>query len=520
MAEREARIARQVVLVEGLTARLAAADVRIGELEAVHEADLARLEALEALVAELAAKLGRDSRTSSKPPGSDGPASRAERRAAQKKQRQDERDAVAGGKRKRGGQVGHRGGGLELSADPDVRMPPSEPAACIRCGFPLVGAALAGRERLQVIDIPAIAAVVTEYLLVSRRCGCGQVTCADLPVGVRGGPVAYGPNLKGAAALLFAHGHVSHERAAELVAGLFGVPVSTGWITKVVARLAEQLHEFESDLKTALRSEPVLIGDETPVNAIEDSPETKAQAGRAFTPHVFTLRSRDLIWLGAGWTRGHAALDSFALFDRFPGVLVSDDFGGYAKYEKTLAARQLCNQHLIRSLRGVHEAEPALQVWAKDMIEILRAGHRLVCEAMQAGRDVLSGEQIERLREDYLACANKGIGKNLRRRTSLGRRHPALVLALRLKAKIDMVLYHLRDFKVPWTSNLAEQALRGVKIHLKVSGCFRTLETTRAYCRVQSYLMTTRLHGITAMDALRTALAGHAWTPLTPITAT
>jgi len=510
------QIARQVVLIEDLAGRLAAAEARTGELEAVHEADLARLEALEVLVAGLAGRLGRDSRTSSKPPGSDGPASRAERRAVQNKQRQDERDAAAGGRRKRGGQAGHRGGGLELSADPDVRMPPSEPAACDRCGAGLAGAVLVGRERLQVVDIPAITALVTEYLLVSRRCGCGAVTCAELPEGVRGGPVAYGPNLKGAAALIFAHGHVSHERTAELVAGLFEVAVSTGWIGKLVAQLAEQLHGFEGALKTALLAEPVLVGDETPVNTIEDSVETKAQRGRAFSPHVFTLRCGDLIWLGAGHTRGHAALDSFGLLERYCGVLVSDDFGGYTKYEARLTARQLCNQHLIRSLRGVHEAEPAAQAWAREMIELLRAARRPVQGALVAGRGALTAEEIEKVREHYLACASKGIGRNLRRRTSTGGKHPALVLALRLKTKIDMVLYHLRDFKVPWTSNLAEQALRGVKIHLKVSGCFRTLETTRAYCRIQSYLATTRLHAIPAMDALRAALAGRPWTPLTP----
>jgi hypothetical protein len=48
------------------------------------------------------------------------------------------------------------------------------------------------------------------------------------------------------------------------------------------------------------------------------------------------------------------------------------------------------------------------------------------------------------------------------------------VLAQRLQAKINQVLHHLTDFAVPWTSNLAEQALRHVKIHLKISGCFRT----------------------------------------------
>ena len=76
-----------------------------------------------------------------------------------------------------------------------------------------------------------------------------------------------------------------------------------------------------------------------------------------------------------------------------------------------------------------------------------------------------------------------------------------------------MVLHHLTDFTVPWTSNLAEQALRHVKIHLKISGCFRSLITTRAYCRIHSYLITIRLNAVPPMQAIRDALAGRAWTP-------
>jgi transposase len=484
---------------------------------AVIAAQAARIEQLEKLVGELAARLAKDSSNSSKPPGSDGPGSRAERRAVaakQKKQRQAERDA-GGSARKRGGQAGHEGRGLELSADPDRREAPSEPAACDGCGGDLVGAKLVGREKLQVVDIPEIKALVTEYLLVSRRCGCGVVSCGQMPVGVRGGPVAYGPNLQARAALLHAHGQLSQERAAEPVAGLFGVDVSAGWIGKVADRLAASLAGFHADLGRALLAEPVLLGDETPVNAIEDSPETEEQLGRSFVPYVFTFRTPEPVWLSAGHTRGHAALDAFEMIDRYTGTFVSDDYGGYSKYEANLAARRLCNAHLIRSLRGIADGEPLGQRWATDMIGILKDARQTVIDAENAGLDALTGGQIAAIRARYLACARQGVSGNFYKRTGKGTKIPALVLAQRLLAKIDQVLHHLSNFAVPWTSNLAEQALRHVKIHLKISGCFRTLATTRAYCRIQSYLATTRLQHIPAMDAIRAALAGHAWSPLT-----
>jgi transposase len=276
-------------------------------------------------------------------------------------------------------------------------------------------------------------------------------------------------------------------------------------------------------VKTALLAEPVTLADETPVTTIEDTPGADGQAGpgRAFHPHVFTLRSPHLMWLGAGHTRGHGALDLFGLFglfERYTGTLVSDDCNGYAKYQAILTARQLCNAHLIRSAAGVVETEPRRQAWATAMIEVLRAGRKAVSDATAAGRDALTSQEIEQIRTAYLEQAAIGITASYGRRTGKGGKHPAWVLAQRFHDKIDVALHHLTDFTVPWTSNLAGQVLRHVKIHLKISGCFRTLITTRAYCRIHSYLITIRLNAVPPMQAIRDALAGHAWTPLRALT--
>jgi transposase len=503
---------------EDLVAALAERDERI----AVGER---RIEALEALVAELSRKLGVDSQNSSKPPSSDGPGARAERRRAERERRRSEPAEGPKPRKKRGGQDGHAGRGLEFTANPDVVLPPVEPVCCGGCGADLAGAPQVKVERLQVVDIPEVQASVTELHLVSRRCGCGAISAGAAPAGVPGGPVCYGPNLTAAAALVHAHGQVGNERTAEVVNALFGTVASAGWVGKVAGRLAGALFGFEADVKTALLCAPVLLADETAVNTIEDDAADDAAGDgvpRSFNPHVFTLRSPTIVWLGAGHTRGHAALDAFDVFGRYTGTLVTDDYGGYVKYEDTLSARQLCNAHLIRSLRGVDSGgvvDGVRQDWAKVLIKILRAGRQAVKAAIAAGREALTGEEIEEIRAGYLMWAESGIVENTGRRKPDGKKHEAWVLAQRLKDKIDLVLHHLTDFRVPWTSNLAEQALRHVKVHLKISGCFRTLATTRAYCRIHSYLITTRLHGVPPMQAIRDALAGRAWTPLRAVEA-
>ncbi|WP_445548812.1 hypothetical protein [Frankia sp. CiP1_Cm_nod2] len=46
------------------------------------------------------------------------------------------------------------------------------------------------------------------------------------------------------------------------------------------------------------------------------------------------------------------------------------------------------------------------------------------------------------------------------------------------------------------------------------SGYWHTQATLAAYCRVRSYLVSARDHGLRALDAIRTALTGKPWLPV------
>ena len=181
MAQLLARIERQAALISEGRAREAAKDAVIAALQARAEAQDAKIEALDQLVSELIARTGRDSQNSSKPPSSDGPGTRADRRREERERRKTEpAEGPAPGKKKRGGQDGHHGNGLAFSRTPDAKVV-LEPGACRGCGGDLASGVQAAAEALQVIDIPEVQALVTEYLLISRRCGCGTVTRSAHP---------------------------------------------------------------------------------------------------------------------------------------------------------------------------------------------------------------------------------------------------------------------------------------------------------------------------------------------------
>src|SRR6266853_6400505 len=161
------------MLIKSLLVDLAAQpEPSYDELLAALTVAHARIAALEELVADLSRKLGVDSQNSSKPPSSDGPGARAERRRAERERRKSEPAEGPKPRTKRGGQAGHAGRGLEFTSAPDVVLPPIEPECCGGCGAGLAAAPVVKTDRIQVVDIPEVQAQVTELHLVSRRCGC------------------------------------------------------------------------------------------------------------------------------------------------------------------------------------------------------------------------------------------------------------------------------------------------------------------------------------------------------------
>ena len=67
------------------------------------------------------------------------------------------------------------------------------------------------------------------------------------------------------------------------------------------------------------------------------------------------------------------------------------------------------------------------------------------------------------------------------------------------------------------SNNASEQALKGPKRHQAVSGYWHTRATLAGYCRVRSYLVSARGHGIRAIDAIHAAPVGQPWLPV-PVT--
>ena len=139
---------------------------------------LTRISELEALLMKLSTV--KSSKNSHKPPSSD---------LARKNQslREKSDNPV-------GGQKGHKGNTLKMSPTPDVTEK-IYPNFCNQCGGSLHVSTFELAARRQVLDIPPIKPIITEYQSFGTQCGCGHYQCGTFPSGVVN-HVQYGKNIQ------------------------------------------------------------------------------------------------------------------------------------------------------------------------------------------------------------------------------------------------------------------------------------------------------------------------------------
>ena len=312
--------------MSSLEERLAKLERLVDAQQVTIEVQAARITVLEAENAELRRKLGENSSNSNKPPSSDSPADRATR----------PKDSPSGNSR--GGQRGHKGHKRAFLPTSQVRSStPCFPGQCRRCGEALPKRRDPNPLRHQVIDIPKIDPVADDYWLHRVTCACGETTCGTLPPGVPMGML--GPQVLALIAVMTADGHMSRRKVQNLLAAVFGLPVSLGTLSESEQIVSDAVAPAVDQARIHALAERVKHVDAT----------TWRQAGvyRALwtlataTVTVFTI-------VGDG-TR--TTLRSW--MTRVRGVLISDrgtQFDFWA-----VSRRQICWAHLIRKFASFSE---------------------------------------------------------------------------------------------------------------------------------------------------------------------
>ncbi|HEY3649191.1 MAG TPA: IS66 family transposase [Streptosporangiaceae bacterium] len=468
------------------------------ELERLPHAELAALLAgayqligqLRARVEHLERAAGKDSATSSRPPSSDSPYKKKPR----------DRSLRERGKRRPGKQPGEPGTTLMLADDPDERLE-FPPACCRGCGAGLAGVPVVAERRHQVTDVaPPPRPRVTEYVAQARACPCcGTVSEGVLPGHVRA-RASYGPEAHAQAANLTCGHHVPVGRAAVLLAQMAGLAVSAGWMAGIRGKAAALIEAsgFAGRVRDLLAQAPAVHADETPARAAGGL----RYVHLACTPYLALMHTGD---------RSAAAIDAGGVLPGYRGILVRDGYHGY--WHLAGAAHAWCAAHLLRDLKGVHDAEPGRQEWAAKMACLLLWARDTAAAARRAGQAALDPAFGDDLAGCYQAAAAEGITASLFRHGTAPREGRALARRFQ-RYQDDILRFVTRPDLDIFTNNEAERTIRPVKVQQRSSGgCWRTLQGLADFAIVQSCLSTATRWGLSKIDALRALFQGHPWIP-------
>ena len=431
----------------------------------------ASIEELLLLVTLLANRLGLNSKNSSIPPSSD-----PNRKKTFKEP----------GTRKPGGQQWHVGSTLQPVAEPDL----VKVITLDRSTLPKGEYRPVGYENRQVVDLD-ISSFVTEWRAEVLEDQNGKRYVAPFPENVTR-PVQYGIGVKTNAVYMSQYQLIPYNRIEDHFRDQMGIPISAGTINNFNKDAFERLEPFEAWVKSQLSASPLIHSDETGINIGGDRRWLHNVSNDNFTyfyPHP---------------KRGCAAMNEMGILPTYQGIICHDHWKPYFSYD---CLHALCNGHHLRELERAVEQDN--QKWAEQMITLLNeintatinAGGQLEMEASYRYRK----RYRELLQEADRECPAPVEKEKKRGKTARSR---ARNLLERLRDFENETLRFMVDEKVPFSNNQAENDLRMTKVQQKISGCFRSFEGAKIFCRIRSYLSTCRKQGITMSEALRLLFQG------------
>jgi transposase len=456
---------------------------QIQQLTAINKALLLQVKLLTERVTELENNQKKNSSNSSKPPSTDigkVPRTKSLRESSGKLP---------------GGQVGHKGSTLEATATPDI-IEVHRVETCSCCGKDISRLKSLDCERRQVFDIPPVRLWVTEHRSEIKHCPhCNTINRGGFPDGVNQ-PVQYGKEIQKLAVYFSNYQLLPYDRTAQLFKDLLGHRISVASLVSMNRRCADNLGNFIIQLAEALSDEPVLHADETGYyyNGVRN------------WLHVLTTEQYTLYLPHA--KRGKEAMESMGVLAHYEGRLIHDFWKSYFEYE---CFHGLCNVHHLRDLTYCAEIENSR--WAAEMKQLLTDLHEKVEQAKEANKASLTAGQISYWSGKYDKLIKAGWQQHpppLKQKGKRGtvKQTKTQNLLQRFGDYKESILAFARDFTVPFSNNLAEQAIRMMKVKQKISGCFRSEQGAKNFAVIRSYISTMQKQGKAILDALEFPITG------------
>jgi len=374
-----------------------------------------------------------------------------------------------------GGQPGHEGHMKELVSEPDV-IEECGSHFCSECGRDLSGVERELDYISQVVDLPTIAPVITEYRHYKKVCSCGCCNKGYAPR-KRGSQITFGRNIRAIVTYLNVVQCVPYERLASLMAEVFSVHMSQGTIRNIVQEAMKKSRPAITLLEDMLKKSSVVGFDESGCYNNKEL-DWAWIAQTAYVTLCFRATGRSSKVLEGRF--GDSLKNMVAVTDRHS-----------AYFALNFLDHQVCLAHLLRELEYLTELEPG-QNWSKDVADLLR---KAIHERNEHPREIIEKKTwLDKL--DTLLQANLLHLKDHFERLRKG-----------LFKCRDYIFNFLENPKIPSDNNASERGIRKLKIKQKISGTFRSDNGADAFFAIHSIADTAWKNRQSQLNAINTILS-------------
>jgi len=461
--------------------RIAALEAALAERDAF-ESRIAALEAAlaerDALIAELKAQLDRNSTNSNLPPSSDGPGAAARGMRPGKDKTK--------GKRKRGGQKGHKGHKRELLPEGRIHeIVNLFPPACERCAASLGGRSDGIAKRYQQAELDHEGLHITEWRRHETVCdGCGHRTIAAYD-GAQIPSSAFGPGLIARIATLTGVYRISRRNTQRLLSEWFDLHVSLGSISTMEVTASEALKAADQEALDDVQAAEVKHTDGT----------TWLLAGLTHSLWTMATRMTTVYRIFKDGKRKTIR----EMFGELFGILVSDRTQVLTFWE--MARRQICWSHLLRKFVAFSQRAGPAGRYGRELLDYAALAFEYWhgFENGQLTRAELQ-EWMQPLQQRFEAALERAAASGIRGLSGSCRD---------LLAHKEALWTFVSHEGVPPTNNLAERDLRPLVIWRKLSFGCQSERGLRFVERVMTVAHTARKRGKNVLDFIVRSVTAH-----------
>ena len=336
------------------------------------------------------------------------------------------------------------------------------------------------------------------HTYVEYRCSCcGKIVHEKIPNHLKE-ECQYGSQVKSLALTLTNIGNVPFNRTRRILSGLSmeEIDPSEGYLAKLQKQASKGLERFVEELRINLLKSELVYWDDT-VISINGKQSCMRYYGNDFIC-LFKAHER----------KNKEGLDQDKVLSLLSSNTVVEHDHNQVNYNPEYEfINAECCQHLLRDLKKV-EANIPNRTWCKEIIELFQEYDHKRKELIENKVDTFTSDEIN----EFILKLDEGLLKGLEENENDSKPYYAskeLTLIYRIMEYRDNYIYWILDFEIPFTNNLSERNLRGIKSKMKVSGQFQNIERAIDYANIRSYIETCRLYGKNEYDCLSRLVEGN-----------